>query len=61
MAEVMAIDSDMTRDTGSTATETGRLLYCMRDEMPGLLRRGSGVPGADGKVESMAATASWAS
>lgn len=28
-ADVMDMHSDMTRDTGSTATETGRLRYCI--------------------------------
>lgn len=32
--DVTAIHSDMTREIGSTATETGRLLYCMRDMCP---------------------------
>jgi len=65
MADVIAMDSDMTRDTGSTATETGRLLYCMRDESerPGLLCRGStsGVPGTEESAESIVATTSWSS
>ena len=30
MADVMEMHSDMTRETGSTATETGRLLYRIR-------------------------------
>jgi hypothetical protein len=42
----MAMHSDMTRDTGSTATETGRLLYCMRDECAN--RRECGVAGVEG-------------
>lgn len=46
MAEVIAIHSEMTRDTGSTATETGRLRYCIRDEATGL-RLGSGVLGVE--------------
>lgn len=52
--------SDMTRETGSTATETGRLRYCMRDEAIGI-RLGSGVLGAEDSAESMAAAESWAS
>jgi hypothetical protein len=43
--DVMAIHSEMTRDIGSTATETGRLLYCMRDMCP-LNRREWGAVGA---------------
>jgi hypothetical protein len=42
----MVMHSEMTRDTGSTATETGRLRYCMREERTGP-RRGRGV-GVDG-------------
>ena len=30
MAEVMEMHSEITRDTGSTATDTGRLRYCIR-------------------------------
>lgn len=30
IAEVIEMHSDITRDTGSTATETGRLRYCIR-------------------------------
>lgn len=30
MAEVMEMHSEMTSETGSTATDTGRLRYCMR-------------------------------
>jgi hypothetical protein len=33
MAEVMEMHSEMTKETGSTATETGRLLYCIRGAM----------------------------
>jgi hypothetical protein len=29
IADVMDMHSEMTRDTGSTATETGRLRYCI--------------------------------
>lgn len=39
-ADVIDMHSEMTKDTGSTATETGRLLYCIREEMIGV-RRGS--------------------
>jgi hypothetical protein len=60
MADVMAMHSDMIRDTGSTATVTGRLRYCMREETTGL-RLGRGVPGTDDGAGSMVVTASWAS
>lgn len=32
MAEVMLMHSDITSETGSTATDTGWLRYCMRDD-----------------------------
>lgn len=60
MADVMAMHSDMIKDTGSTATVTGRLRYCMREEMTGL-RLGRGVPGTDDGAGSMVVTARWAS
>lgn len=44
--------SDITNDTGSTATETGRLLYCIREECVGT-RRERGVPGTESRVVSM--------
>lgn len=50
MAEVIAMHSAMTRETGSTATETGRLRYCMRGEWC-CARRGSGVVGREGAGE----------
>lgn len=53
IAEVIAIHSAMTRETGSTATETGRLRYCIRGEWC-CARRGSGVVGREG-MEEMAA------
>lgn len=51
--------SDMTRETGSTATETGRLRYCMRDdENLGLWRETEiGVPGACAAVVKTAESA----
>lgn len=52
MADVIAMHSEMTSDTGSTATDTGRLLYCIRDDCGGP-RRGTGVPGTESKIESM--------
>jgi hypothetical protein len=52
-AEVIAMHSDITRDTGSTATDTGRLRYCMREES-NMLRRGVTVPGAIATAGSMA-------
>jgi hypothetical protein len=60
MADVMAMHSDITRDTGSTATETGRLRYCMRDESR-RFRRGVKVPSAVATAASMGAAgcASW--
>jgi hypothetical protein len=57
MAEVMAMHSDMTRDTGSTATETGRLRYCMREENKGF-RRGVDGPGVIAAAGSMGAARS---
>ena len=48
MAEVIAMHSEMTRETGSTATETGLLRYCIRDDTVGE-RRGSGVSGTESK------------
>jgi hypothetical protein len=58
--DVMAIHSDMTRDIGSTATETGRLLYCMRDMCP-LNRRECGVVGVgNDAVARSIMTVSWA-
>lgn len=63
IAEVMAMHSAMTRETGSTATETGRLRYCIRGEWC-CARRGSGVVGLEGIGDtggsiSMGTGASW--
>jgi hypothetical protein len=58
-AEEMAMHSDMTRDTGSTATDTGRLRYCMREEVA-KVRRGGGVPGLAGRTGSIGG-ACWTS
>lgn len=59
MADVIVMHSDITSETGSTATETGRERYCIREETIGppplvvvtvVLFRGRGVPGAEGAV-----------
>lgn len=34
MADVMEMHSEMTKEIGSTATDTGRLRYCMRGASP---------------------------
>lgn len=47
----MAIHSAMTRETGSTATDTGRLRYCIRGEWCSA-RRGRGVVGREGAGET---------
>lgn len=48
-----AMHSDITRDMASTATETGRLRYCMREAWP-LKRRQLAVEGVESAVvESM--------
>ena len=38
MVEVIAMHSEMTRETGSTVTETGRLRYCIREDCGWSLR-----------------------
>ena len=47
----MAMHSDITNDTGSTATDTGRLRYCIREGAGP--RRGRGVPGTESMLASM--------
>jgi len=54
-ADVIAMHSEMTSDTGSTATDTGRLLYCMREEVRGVRRERDVVPG-DMRAGSMMGT-----
>lgn len=49
--------SAITRDTGSTATDTGRLRYCMRGEWC-WARRGKGVVGLEG-IGEMEGSISW--
>jgi len=58
MAEVMAMHSDITNETGSMATETGRLLYCMRDDIIGARRE---KPKVDETVGSIGAIGGCAS
>ena len=53
IADVIAMHSDITKDAGSTATDTGRLLYCMREDRF-RDRLGRGVPGTERRLESMA-------
>lgn len=44
--------SEMTSETGSTATDTGLLRYCMREDSKGA-RRGVDVPSADGSATTV--------
>ena len=53
MAEVIAMHSDMTNDTGSTAIDTGLLRYCIRDESTGA-RRETDLSGTERRLVSMA-------
>ena len=50
----MDMHSDIMSDTGSIATETGRLRYCMREESRGF-RRGVGVSSGGATAGSMSA------
>ena len=50
MADVMEMHSDMTSETGSTATETGRLLYLMRGGVVIEIAIGIGVEGVLGSM-----------
>lgn len=54
-ADVIEMHSDMTKDTGSTATETGRLLYCIREEMMGV-RQGRDTAPGDTRPKSIVGT-----